>query len=133
MDEDLLHEPEVLYWFRHVSGDLDVAISLGGDKGWRMTLLPDTKEVRKLIKKKVLSATDTERVAKLTAGTKIGTSDYCCVEDCNNPSSGTDRGKPLCESCWNVHSIQTETMAEDHYDPPEVKFEDKDPYGLLFG
>lgn len=136
MVDDVLHEPRVLYYFRHASGiDLDVAITT--PDGWKMTLLPDIDWVRKIVKRKVLSATALERISgmendnlkRITAGT-------CCNPECEDngvPYSGVDRGRPLCEDCWTTQSAMTEKMAARYYTPPEVELDDKDPYGLLFG
>lgn len=127
--EDVLHEPRAMYYFSHVSRDLDVAITTGD--GWRMNILPNTEEIHKLIRKKVLSAFDMEKIARLTSN-KIG-GDNCCVPECGNRSDGIDRGKPLCDSCWAVQDRISENMADRFHTPKEIDIESEDTYGILFG
>jgi hypothetical protein len=104
-----------LFSFKHVSGCLEVALSLPGIRTIDYILLPDTKEVKRLLWKKELSSAQTEALYRTSERCAVYTEE-CCA--CGKERTMVDRGRPLCDACWEKECDQAAKQIVKHGKKP---------------
>jgi hypothetical protein len=104
-----------LFSFKHVSGCLEVALSLPGIRTIDYILVPDTKEAKRLLWRKELTAGQTETLYRMSERCVVY-SEECSA--CGRERAMVDRGRPLCDECWEKECDQAAKQIVKHGKKP---------------